>query len=88
MPTPNAVVDRMLLLARVTPSDLVVDLGSGDGKIVITAAKRFGARARGVEYSADLVETSRRKPGSTASPAARCSCRAISSRPTSATRRS
>lgn len=60
VPTPDAAVDRMLLLARVTPNDLVVDLGSGDGKIVITAAKRFGARARGVEFSPDLVETSRR----------------------------
>jgi SAM-dependent methyltransferase len=60
VPTPDAAVDRMLLLARVTPDDLVVDLGSGDGKIVLAAAKRFGARARGIEYSADLVETSRR----------------------------
>ena len=60
VPTPDAAVDRMLLLARVTPNDVVVDLGSGDGKIVIAAAKRFGARSRGVEYSPDLVETSRR----------------------------
>jgi tRNA G37 N-methylase Trm5 len=60
VPTPNAAVDRMLLLARVTTDDVVVDLGSGDGKIVIAAAKRFGARARGIEYSPDLVETSRR----------------------------
>ncbi|HTO51045.1 MAG TPA: class I SAM-dependent methyltransferase [Burkholderiales bacterium] len=60
VPTPDAAVDRMLILARVTPNDLVVDLGSGDGKIVIAAAKRFGARSRGIEYSPDLVETSRR----------------------------
>jgi SAM-dependent methyltransferase len=60
VPTPDTAVDRMLLLARVSPNDLVVDLGSGDGKIVIAAAKRFGARARGIEYSPDLVETSRR----------------------------
>ena len=60
VPTPNAAVDQMLLLARVTPNDVVIDLGSGDGKIVIAAAKRFGARARGIEYSPDLVETSRR----------------------------
>jgi len=60
VPTPDAAVDRMLLLARVTPNDLVVDLGSGDGKIVLAAAKRFGARARGIEYSPDLVEASRR----------------------------
>jgi SAM-dependent methyltransferase len=60
VPTPNAAVDRMLLIARVGPNDLVVDLGSGDGKIVIAAAKRFGARGRGYEFSPDLVETSRR----------------------------
>ena len=60
VPTPNAAVDQMLLLARVTPNDVVIDLGSGDGKIVIAAAKRFGARARGIEYSPDLVEASRR----------------------------
>jgi SAM-dependent methyltransferase len=60
VPTPDAAVDRMLILARVSPNDLVVDLGSGDGKIVIAAAKRFGARGRGIEYSPDLVETSRR----------------------------
>ena len=60
VPTPDAAVDRMLLIARVGPNDLVVDLGSGDGKIVITAAKRFGARARGYEFSPDLVEVSRR----------------------------
>ena len=60
VPTPDGAVDRMLLIARVAPGDLVVDLGSGDGKIVIAAAKRFGARGRGVEFSPDLVEVSRR----------------------------
>jgi hypothetical protein len=60
VPTPNAAVDQMVLIARVSPNDLVVDLGSGDGKIVIAAAKRFGARARGVEYSPDLIAVSRR----------------------------
>jgi precorrin-6B methylase 2 len=51
-------VGKMLDLAAVTPKDLVIDLGSGDGRNVIAAAKR-GARARGVEYNPDLVELSR-----------------------------
>ena len=59
VPTPQAVVDRMLDMARVTPRDFVMDLGSGDGRTVITAAKR-GARALGVEYNPDMVELSRR----------------------------
>lgn len=59
VPTPQALVDRMLNLARVTPKDYVVDLGSGDGRTVITAAKR-GARALGIEYNPDMVELSRR----------------------------
>jgi SAM-dependent methyltransferase len=58
VPTPPVLVEKMLDMARVTPRDLVVDLGSGDGRIVIAAAKR-GARALGVEYNADLVEFSR-----------------------------
>ena len=60
VPTPDTAVDRMLALARVGPADLVADLGSGDGKIVIAAARRFGARGLGIEYSSDLVEISRR----------------------------
>ena len=59
VPTPDAAVERMLALARVGPQDLVVDLGSGDGRIPIIAAKRFGARGRGIEYSSDLVEVNR-----------------------------
>jgi precorrin-6B methylase 2 len=59
VPTPQVVVDRMLDMARVGPRDYVIDLGSGDGRTVITAAKR-GARALGVEYNADMVELSRR----------------------------
>ena len=59
MPTPSALVDKMLDLARVTPKDFVVDLGSGDGRLVIAAAKR-GARALGVEYEADMVALSRK----------------------------
>ena len=49
IPTPQAVVERMLQAARVKPGEIVYDLGSGDGRIVITAAQKFGARAVGVE---------------------------------------
>jgi SAM-dependent methyltransferase len=58
-PTPQALVDKMLDLAQVTAVDSVIDLGSGDGRTVITAAKR-GARAVGIEYNPDLVELSKR----------------------------
>jgi SAM-dependent methyltransferase len=59
VPTPQVLVDRMLDMAKVTPNDFVMDLGSGDGRTVISAAKR-GARALGVEYNPDMVELSRR----------------------------
>jgi SAM-dependent methyltransferase len=59
VPTPQALVDKMLDMAKVTPRDTVIDLGSGDGRTVITAAKR-GARAYGVEYNPDMVELSKR----------------------------
>jgi SAM-dependent methyltransferase len=59
VPTPQIVVDKMLDLAKVTKDDFVMDLGSGDGRTVITAAKR-GARAMGVEYNPDMVELSKR----------------------------
>src|SRR5262249_30896584 len=59
VPTPRALVDKMLDLAGVTARDFVVDLGSGDGRMVIAAAKR-GARALGVEYDPDMVRLSRR----------------------------
>jgi SAM-dependent methyltransferase len=59
VPTPQALVDKMLDMAKVTPNDFVMDLGSGDGRTVITAAKR-GARALGVEYNPDMVELSKR----------------------------
>jgi hypothetical protein len=55
VPTPNAVVEQMLDMARVTPQDYLVDLGSGDGRTVIAAARR-GLRAHGVEYNADMVD--------------------------------
>jgi len=58
VPTPQSTVDRMLELARVGPDDYVVDLGSGDGRIVITAAKKYGARGLGIEIEPDLVNLS------------------------------
>jgi SAM-dependent methyltransferase len=59
LPTTDSQVDAMLDLADVTPTDTVIDLGSGDGRIVIAAVKR-GAKALGIEYNPDLVEFSRR----------------------------
>jgi len=59
VPTPQALVDKMLDMAKVTPQDYVIDLGSGDGRTVITAAKR-GAKAHGIEYNPDMVELSKR----------------------------
>lgn len=59
VPTPQALVDKMLALGKVTPKDILVDLGSGDGRTVITAAK-LGINALGIEYNPDMVELSRR----------------------------
>jgi SAM-dependent methyltransferase len=59
VPTPEVMVERMLDLAKVTPQDFVIDLGSGDGRNVIGAAKR-GASALGVEYNPNMVELSKR----------------------------
>jgi SAM-dependent methyltransferase len=56
VPTPDEVVDRMLRMAQVTPNDLVYDLGAGDGKIAIAAAKKFGARSVGIEYNPDMAK--------------------------------
>jgi SAM-dependent methyltransferase len=58
VPTPEELVAAMLDMAKVTSSDYVIDLGSGDGRIVIAAAKR-GARALGIEYNPDMVELSK-----------------------------
>lgn len=58
VPTAQALVDKMLDMAKVTPSDYVIDLGSGDGRTVITAAKR-GATAMGIEYNVDMVALSK-----------------------------
>jgi SAM-dependent methyltransferase len=59
VPTPHVLVEKMLDMARVTPRDYVIDLGSGDGRNVIAAARR-GAQALGVEYNPDMVALSRR----------------------------
>lgn len=60
VPTPQALVDRMLDMAGLTPQDRLVDLGSGDGRTVITAAKR-GATAHGIEFNGDMVALSRQR---------------------------
>jgi SAM-dependent methyltransferase len=60
VPTPDVLVEKMLDMAQVTPQDFVVDLGSGDGRNVIAAAKR-GARALGVEYEEGMVDLARRR---------------------------
>jgi hypothetical protein len=56
VPTPDEVVERMLRMAQVTPNDYLVDLGAGDGKIAIAAAKNFGARSLGIEYDPDMAK--------------------------------
>jgi len=55
VPTPQAVVEAMLKLAQVRPGDFLIDLGSGDGRIVITAARQFGAEGLGIEYDDTLI---------------------------------
>lgn len=59
VPTPQVLVEKMLDMAKVTPQDFVMDLGSGDGRTVITAAKR-GATAMGIEYNPDMVDLSKK----------------------------
>jgi precorrin-6B methylase 2 len=57
--TPQVLVDKMLKLAKVTPNDFLIDLGSGDGRLVITAA-RLGTRGLGIEYNPELVKLSKK----------------------------
>jgi len=59
VPTPQELVDKMLEIAKVTPEDFLIDLGSGDGRTVISAAK-LGVRARGIEYNPDMVKLSKK----------------------------
>src|ERR1051325_4979125 len=56
IPSPQVVVDRMLELARIKPGETVYDLGSGDGRILITAAQKFRAKAVGIEMSPELCK--------------------------------
>jgi SAM-dependent methyltransferase len=58
VPTPEELVERMLRMAQTTPKDFVIDLGSGDGRIAIAAAKKIGARAMGIEYNPEMVDLS------------------------------
>lgn len=58
VPTPQELVNKMLEVAKVTPADFVIDLGSGDGRTVITAAK-IGAKAKGIEYNPEMVALSK-----------------------------
>lgn len=58
VPTPQRVVDEMLSLAGVTSRDFVIDLGSGDGRIVLTAAQQYGARGKGIDLDGELVNRS------------------------------
>src|SRR5687768_760159 len=58
VPTPQVVVDAMLDLAQVGPRDFVIDLGSGDGRIVLTAAQKYSARGFGVDIDPELVQQS------------------------------
>lgn len=61
VPTPTDVVERMLTLAKVGPDDIVYDLGCGDGRIVIAAAQKFGARGVGVDIDANLINEAERQ---------------------------
>ena len=60
VPTPDEVVQRMLRMAQVTANDYVVDLGAGDGKIAIAAAKTMGARSLGIEYNPEMAKHAQR----------------------------
>ena len=82
--TPQSVVDKMLDVAKVGPKDYVIDLGSGDGRMIITAAKKYGARGFGVDLDKQLVKRANELCGARpAWPTARSSTRATSSKPTS-----
>jgi predicted RNA methylase len=61
IPTPQAVVEKMLEAGHIKPGDVVYDLGAGDGRIVITAARDYGAKAVGIEIQKDLVEKVRER---------------------------
>ena len=87
VPTPMNVVEAMLDIAQVGPQDFVVDLGSGDGRIVITAAKKYGASGFGVDLDGASFRKRNAKRSDRVSPAESSFTRAICSSPTSARRR-
>jgi hypothetical protein len=60
VPTPDEVVERMLVMAQTGPDDYVIDLGAGDGKIAIAAAKKFGAKSLGIEYDPEMAKYAQR----------------------------
>ncbi len=80
--TSPELVEKMLDMARVTADDFVIDLGSGDGRMVIAAARR-GARARGVEFNPEMVKLARQRASEAGLPSAPHSSKATCSRPTS-----
>ena len=59
VPTPQVVVEEMLRMAKIGPKDFLIDLGSGDGRIVITAAKKFGSQGFGVDLDTHLLRAAR-----------------------------
>jgi phospholipid N-methyltransferase len=61
VPTPEGLIEKMLLAAKVTDKDKLFDLGAGDGIIAITAAKKYGAQSVGIEYNPDMAQFARRK---------------------------
>ena len=83
VPTPDEVVERMLVMAQTKPDDFVIDLGAGDGKIAIAAAKKFGARSLGIEYNPDMAAYAQRNVKAAGVTGGRTSSRATSSPPIS-----
>ena len=87
VPTPQEVVDAMLKVAKVTKNDVIYDLGSGDGRIPVTAAKVYGARAIGIDIDPQRIKKQMPTPRPLASRTRSSSSIRICSRPTSAKRR-
>ena len=75
VPTPQVVVDAMLALADVKPGDVLYDLGSGDGRIVVTAAQRFGVRGVGIDINPERIQEAEANARSTGPTRATCRAR-------------
>ena len=86
VPTPDMLVERMLTMAQTTPRDFVVDLGAGDGRIAIAAAKKFGAKSLGVEFNPDMVAVARRNAKAAREPST-CTRATVSARPNTCARK-